>query len=147
MAHVTVLNCYSVSDEDSAQYSFAETDLSGVDRNVTPWLIVIMHCPWYNSNKAHVNEEQTVDMKNNLEGMFYKYGVNIAFQGHVHAYERSYPVFNGIKDDNGPVYVTIGDGGNKEGHAWKYSEPAPEWSAFRNGMHYGHGTFTLHNTT
>ena len=147
MAHVTVLNCYSVSDNDSAQYDFAEKDFSSVRRDVTPWLIVMMHCPWYNSNEAHVNEEQTVDMKNNLESMFYKHGVNIAFQGHVHAYERSFPVFNAVRDEKGPVYVTIGDGGNKEGHAWRYSEPAPEWSAYRNGLHYGHGMFRLHNAT
>jgi len=23
-----------------------------VNRNVTPWLIVLLHCPWYNSNAA-----------------------------------------------------------------------------------------------
>lgn len=144
MAHVTVLNCYTTSNSDSEQYKFAETDLSSIDRTKTPWSIVMMHCPWYNSNTAHQQEKQTVAMKKDLEGIFHKYNVNIAFQGHVHAYERSYPVYDNQKSNkDGTIYITIGDGGNKEGHADTYLEPTPEWSAFRNGTHYGHGVFTV----
>lgn len=48
--------------------------------------------------------------------------------------------------DDGVVYVTIGDGGNYEGHAAKYW-PQPSWSSFRNGTQYGHASFTVVNTT
>ena len=147
MVHVTVLNCYSTSDHDSVQYKWAEKDFQGVNRKKTPWLAVIMHCPWYNTNTAHQQEEQTLDMKRSMESLFYQYSVNIAFQGHVHAYERSFPVFEGNVDSKGTIYITIGDGGNKEGHAEDYVQPTPDWSAYRNGTQYGHGIFTVYNST
>lgn len=36
------------------------------------------------------------------------------FNGHVHAYERTYPVYNYALDNCAPVYITVGDGGNTE---------------------------------
>jgi acid phosphatase type 7 len=147
LVHVTVLNCYSVSNKNSIQYKFAQNDFENVNRNKTPWLVVIMHCPWYNSNTAHQQEAQTTDMKSNMEELFYKFNVNIAFQGHVHAYERTYPVYQDKINSKGTTYITIGDGGNKEGHAENYVQPTPEWSAYRNGTHYGHGTFRIFNST
>ena len=37
----------------------------------------------------------------------------------------------GARDGAGPVYIVVGDGGNREGLAETYDEPQPEWSAFR----------------
>jgi hypothetical protein len=35
--------------------------------------------------------------------------------GHVHAYERTFPVYNYTVNKCGTVHITIGDGGNSEG--------------------------------
>jgi hypothetical protein len=141
-AHVIYLNPYSVTDETSPQYKWLISDLEAVDRSKTPWVIVVMHCPFYNSNTAHNNEEQALLMQASMEPVFYKYKVNIVFAGHVHAYERTYPVYQGQNRPDGIVYVTIGDGGNREGHAMTY-HPQPSWSAYRNGTQYGHGELEL----
>jgi hypothetical protein len=45
-----------------------------------------------------------------------------------------------------PYYVTIGDGGNREGLAAKWSNPQPAWSAFRQAS-YGHGELQVFNST
>ena len=37
----------------SEQYAWLLRDLAAVDRARTPWLLVVMHAPWYNSNYAH----------------------------------------------------------------------------------------------
>ncbi len=37
------------------------------------------------------------------------------FNGHVHAYERTHGMYDYQPDMCGPMYVTIGDGGNLEG--------------------------------
>lgn len=37
------------------------------------------------------------------------------FAGHVHAYERTHPVYDYNLDPCGAVHITIGDGGNSEG--------------------------------
>ncbi len=143
LAHVVYLNSYTPSDIGSVQYAWLVSDLAGVNRNLTPWTIVVMHCPWYNSNTAHQNEKQTLLMRETVEDVFYKYKVNLVITGHVHAYERTHPVYANEINPLGPTYITIGDGGNIEGHATGYQEPQPAWSAFRNGTQYGYGVLTI----
>lgn len=45
---------------------------------------------------------------------FHVHGVDLVFSGHVHAYARSFPVFNYTLGSLAPVHVTVGDGGNVE---------------------------------
>ena len=52
-AHVIVLASFFVYSSGSAQYNWLQADLAKVDRTKTPWLLVIIHAPWYNSNSAH----------------------------------------------------------------------------------------------
>jgi hypothetical protein len=101
-----------------------------------------MHCPWYSSNVNHYADSQTVLMRETMEDLFYDFKVNIVFNGHVHDYERTYPVYRNETDIHGPVYITIGNAGNLEGLDNKYY-PEPKWSAFRNGTDYGYGMLTL----
>lgn len=137
MVHVINLNPYSSSNTTSPQYQWLLADLEAVDRVMTPWVIVMMHCPWYNSNTAHHDEYQTVLMKKYMEELLYKSKVNLIISGHVHAYERSHPVFNGEVVSDGVTNIVIGDAGNAEGHASTYHYPQPSWSAYRNGTQYG----------
>ncbi|KAL0311026.1 UNVERIFIED_CONTAM: Purple acid phosphatase 18 [Sesamum angustifolium] len=142
--HVIMLGSYTDYDEYSDQYAWLKADLSKVDRKRTPWLIVLFHVPWYNSNEAHQGEGD--DMKTTMEPLLYAAGVDIVFAGHVHAYERSSRVYNGKSDPCGAVHITIGDGGNREGLARKYKEPKPEWSVFREAS-FGHGELKIVNST
>ena len=55
-AHVIALCSYAATHSTSLQYKWLSRDLAAVDRSVTPWLIVMMHAPWYNSNIGHRGE-------------------------------------------------------------------------------------------
>ncbi|CAE7496788.1 PAP21, partial [Symbiodinium natans] len=54
--HVIALNTYSQTKPGSYQYKWLEKDLKSFSRKKTPWLVVIMHAPWYNSNLGHYGE-------------------------------------------------------------------------------------------
>ena len=142
LAHIVYLNPYTNSTPTSQQFNWLQNNLELVDRNVTPWLIVVMHCPWYSSNINHYADQQTVQMRKSMEDLFYRHNVNLVFNGHVHDYERTYPVYKNDTDIYGTVYITIGNAGNLEGLDNKYVDQ-PKWSAFRNGTEYGYGTFTI----
>jgi predicted phosphodiesterase len=144
-AHIIFLNPYTNTDVNSVQYKWLEIDLMNISRKKFPWIIIVTHCPFYNSNKAHQNEKQTILMKESMESLFYKYKVNLIISGHVHAYERTFPVYMNNVNKYAPTYIVIGDGGNIEGHALEYIEPKPTWSAYRNGTQYGYGTLKIIN--
>lgn len=78
------------------QWEWLSEELKRVDREKTPWLIVVMHVPIYNSNEAHYMEGES--MRAVFESWFVEHKVDVVFAGHVHAYERSvcslaYPSF------------------------------------------------------
>ncbi|KAF9617087.1 hypothetical protein IFM89_033192 [Coptis chinensis] len=114
------------------QWRWLLEELTKVDREKTPWLIVLMHVPIYNSNVAHFMEGES--MRPVFESWFVKYKVDLIFAGHVHA----------LKDR--PVYITVGDGGNQEGLAGRFRDPQPDYSAFREAS-YGHSTLEIKNRT
>ncbi|XP_019180960.1 PREDICTED: purple acid phosphatase 15-like [Ipomoea nil] len=118
--HFIMLGGYAAYNKTSDQYKWLERDLANVDRKVTPWLVATWHPPWYSSYTAHYREAEC--MKVAMEELLYKAGVDLVFNGHVHAYERSNRVFNYTLDPCGPVYITIGDGGNREKMAISHAD-------------------------
>jgi hypothetical protein len=54
----------------SAQYQWLERELAAVDRKVTPWVLVMMHSPWYTSYNAHYRESDC--MRQTYEPLLYK---------------------------------------------------------------------------
>ncbi|KAB1207344.1 Purple acid phosphatase 2 [Morella rubra] len=154
-AYIIVLASYSAYGKYTLQYTWLEQELPKVNRTETPWLIVLLHSPWYNSYNYHYMEGET--MRVMFEAWFVRYKVDVVFAGHVHAYERServsnvaYNIVNGIctpvKDQSAPVYITIGDGGNIEGLATNMTEPQPAYSAYREAS-FGHAIFDIKNRT
>ncbi|XP_059072054.1 purple acid phosphatase 2 [Cryptomeria japonica] len=154
-AYIIVLSSYSAYGKYTPQYEWLKEELPKVNRSETPWLIVLMHGPWYSSNSYHYMEGET--MRVQFELWFTQYRVDIVFAGHVHAYERSkrvsnvaYNITNGectpVFNSSSPVYITIGDGGNIEGLASVYTEPQPEYSAYREAS-FGHAILDLKNRT
>lgn len=153
-ARLFSLNSYTDTSPGSAQYTWLKGELQALRerRAATPWVIVMMHCPWYTSNADHHGERQAVMMRDDhgFEELFQEHNVSIVISGHVHAYERSHPVYRNSSGPGvrGPTYIVVGDGGNREGHASRYIPGVPPtWSAFRNGTAFGHGRLTLVNET
>lgn len=170
MAHVIMLCSYCPTEPGSAQYDWLAYDLSRLDRSVTPWVIGSWHSPWYTSNHKHIMKE-TGDMRAHLEDMLHDAGMDIALNGHNHAYERTNPIYKNVTDFcGGSVYITVGDAGgaspgdkdengappeenNGVSKPWispEHPRPPmygqPEWSQFRS-FEWGFGLFTIHNTT
>ncbi|GAB4851891.1 Purple acid phosphatase 15 [Ancistrocladus abbreviatus] len=110
--HFLMLGAYTSYHKSSDQYKWLEQDLAKVDRKVTPWLVATWHPPWYTTYKAHYREVEC--MRVEMEELLYSYGVDVIFNGHVHAYERSNRVYNYSLDPCGPVHIIVGDGGNRE---------------------------------
>nr|XP_029149462.1 purple acid phosphatase 15 isoform X5 [Arachis hypogaea] len=110
--HFIMLGAYADYNSTGAQFAWLKQDLQSLDRSVTPWLVASWHPPWYNSYASHYQEFECMRLE--MEALLYQYGVDIVFNGHVHAYERMNRVYNYTSDKYGPVYIIVGDGGNIE---------------------------------
>lgn len=110
--HFIMLGAYVDYKTTGTQYSWLMDDLHRVNRSLTPWVVAAWHPPWYNSYNSHYQEFEC--MRQEMEALLYQYKVDIVFNGHVHAYERMNRVYNYTLDPCGPLYITVGDGGNIE---------------------------------
>jgi len=126
------------------QYTWLQNDLASVNRTETPWIIAFWHTPWYCSNKHHYEDGKA--MRESYEDLFNKHNVDLVLNGHVHAYERTVPMYKGVPTPGGTTYITNGIGGTEEGLATDWY-PAPKWSAFRESTNWGFGVAYIHNAT
>uniref|UniRef100_A0A0E0MJN6 Purple acid phosphatase n=1 Tax=Oryza punctata TaxID=4537 RepID=A0A0E0MJN6_ORYPU len=148
--HVVMLGSYAYVEErgegTSEQRAWLERDLAGVDRRRTPWLVAVAHVPWYNTNGAHQGEGER--MRRAMERLLYDARVDVVFSAHIHAYERFTRIYDNEANSQGPMYITIGDGGNEDGHSDKFIEDheLAHLSEFRE-MSFGHGKLRIVSET
>jgi len=141
-----VLSSFSFFREGSLQYDWLLSELKSVDRSVTPWLIVMLHCPLYTTFKTHRREIFVIEARAILEPLFVEYSVNFVIAGHIHAYMRTHPMAFSRRNPRGPIHIIQGNGGKAAGQRY-YNETAEEWIGVRDQSQYGYGTLELFNNT
>jgi hypothetical protein len=149
-------NADAVTAPGSPQYKWLENDLAAAARNPKiEWIIVYFHHNIYSAGGKYSNTATPV--REHLQPLFDRYGVDLVFHGHIHYYSRSMPVaYNeAIKDrthtsgtpdkynfagkDHGQIYITTGGGGKP-----LYSCPdKPPAFIIQCADAYSLGTFTI----
>eukprot|EP00249_Psilotum_nudum_P019448 c27256_g1_i1 orf=818-2812(-) len=146
----------------SDQYNFLKEDLQDVNRDITPFVVVLGHRPMYTSDNALRDAPLSSQMRHHLEPLLIDYNVDLVLWGHVHKYERTCAIKNFVcansdKGEKYPVHVIIGMGGQDWQPHWKPREkhpndpiyPQPKWSVFRSDqlgytrLHANRDTLTL----
>ena len=110
----------------SEQYNFVNNDLSKAseDPNID-WIVVLYHKLAYTSPSVFLSGSTT--LRDTYHPLFDKYGVDLVLQGHIHNYQRSYPIkynsnspsspmitdtnTNNYNDPQGQIFATVGTGG------------------------------------
>ena len=83
---------------DKKQVEWLESELS---KDTSDWKVCFFHHPPYSSAKKHGSDPQLREV---VEPIFIKYGVNVVLTGHDHVHER-------IKPQKGIYYFVSGAGG------------------------------------
>ncbi|KAF0976862.1 hypothetical protein FDP41_004157 [Naegleria fowleri] len=133
---------YSEYNFKGDQLAWLEHTLSSIDRKKTPWVIVVGHRPVYSSKHGFSTADgqvsgESLRIQSAFEDIIVKYHVDIMMVGHVHSYERTYPVYktqverkNNFHNLRYPIHIVNGAGGCIEGvtHEW-YIHFGHDWSA------------------
>ncbi len=124
-------------DPDSEQYAWLEKNLS---ESTATWKFACHHHPPYSSDENDygdlwkTNKSTRGDTRvRALVPLYEKYKVDIVWNGHIHSYERTWPVHEGqpVQKD-APVYVVTGGGGGG------LETAGPVRPFFQNNVKRGH---------
>jgi hypothetical protein len=143
-----VLNAFADFEPGSKQYNWLVDDLNSIDREITPWVTVTVHCPMYSTFVQHHNDPQLINLKLYLEPILVMYKVNFVLSGHLHGYSRTKPVaFNNVTEENGIIHIVLGNGGRQANAPFLNPDHAEEWIAVRDHTTYGYGLIEFMNDT
>jgi len=126
------------------------------NRGVVPWIVVVGHRPIYSGIAAEVEQDGFyAGVTQAFQSLLETYEVDLYMSGHLHMYERLYPIANGspqffsgnvYTNPTAPTYIVNGAAGNDERHtdvvAYNYTI-----GKYYNNQNYGLGQLTAHNTT
>lgn len=141
-----VVNAYADMSPGSTQYEWITDELVSIDRTRTPWVLLIMHPPIYNTFALHHHDPQIFAAREHLEPLMIQYHVNVVLTGHIHAYQRTDYVAYNSTTPTGPMHITIGAGGRKCDAPFKNKEPE-KWLMKRDASMYGYGRLVIENIT
>ncbi|KAH8646176.1 Metallo-dependent phosphatase-like protein [Xylariales sp. PMI_506] len=146
-------------NESYEQYKWLIADLELVDRTKTPWVIVMSHRPMYSTASADYME----DVQDAFEATLLKYEVDMYLSGHIHWYERMYPLKSGGTIDTASVvsdnsyttnpgvsitHIINGMAGNIESHTvLDEGESIAKITAVLNQEDYGYSKLTVVDAT
>jgi len=130
---------YSTEHDLAPQLNFISADLAAVNRTRTPWVVAFAHRPVYCSTNDH-NDCDIGGPKfgQQLEPLFSQFKVDLALFGHLHNYERTWPVYQGqvsarsYANPSATVHAVVGMAGDIEGLTDDFSPTVPSWSAVRD---------------
>jgi hypothetical protein len=71
--------------DGSPQMKWLKSDLLNLDRTKTPWVCVVFHQPYMNSNTAHSIAAEGEPMREAIEDTLYEGRVDLVFSGTVHS--------------------------------------------------------------
>ena len=109
---------------DSAQFAWLEATFAAVNRSLTPWLVIEIHRPLYNSEAYKGDYDTGVGLQGCWEEAFVGAGVDLVITGHYHSYLRSMKIYKDVTDeDKGIYHFTIGSAGASVDVAPLYVRP------------------------
>ena len=112
LVHTIMLSSEHNMTKGSDQFKFLEADLSGINRTVTPWVVVELHRPMYNNEEYWTQDAIGIAMRDEIEKLLHLHQVDLVMSGHYHTYLRSCDgLYQEKCSSGGPQYVTVGTGG------------------------------------
>lgn len=140
------------------QVQWLKNDLANVDRTKTPWIIAMSHRPMYSS----ATSSYQTNVRNAFQQLLLDAGADMYLAGHIHWYERLFPLTNTGAIDSASVvnnntyytnagksmtHVINGAAGNIESHSAINPSKIKNITAVLNQYDYGFSKLTFHNAS
>lgn len=143
-AHFFMVDTNRNVDPESEQYQWLDKALAESDAT---WKFVCHHHPPYSSDENdygdlwQTNQSERGDLRaRQLSKLYDQHGVDIVWNGHIHSYERTWPVRDSkaVAAEDGPIYMIVGGGGGS------LETPGPSRPFFQNQVRRAHHYVMVH---
>ncbi|GAB5518837.1 MAG: hypothetical protein RhofKO_10880 [Rhodothermales bacterium] len=130
----------------SEQYEWLEWQLA---QSTATWKVVVHHHPPYSSEENDHGDSWTGSTTHgtharNLVPLYEQYGVDFCLFGHVHMYERTWPILQGeVNQKNGVIYINSGGGGG----GLEQFAPTRSWFSAKVKSTHHYAYFAIHDQT
>ncbi|MDG2310013.1 MAG: metallophosphoesterase, partial [Planctomycetota bacterium] len=135
-AHFFMLDTNRKVHPGSEQFVWLEKELK---KSKAIWKIVCHHHPAFSSDENDYGDmwkgpSSHGDLRvRELTALYDKYDVDLVWNGHIHSYERTWPLAKGkVVEENGTTYMITGGGGGG------LETPGPIRPWFQNNVRRGH---------
>lgn len=140
------------------QKDFIIDDLKSANSNKNiSWIIVMGHRPMYTSAHNYDHPDwpffSSYHFRKEFEPIFHQYHVDLYISGHVHAYERIYPIYdNNITSYNytkagATIHLVTGAAGCIEGHEHYDAKTIHNYTAYYDEVNWGVSKLSIVNDT
>jgi len=143
--HTIVLSSEHNMTEGSVQHEWMLEDLKSVNRSITPWVIVELHRPLYQSQIDYDQNIVGVGMRYEIEELLHEYKVDLVLAGHYHSYLRTCDGLYQSKCENGgPTHICVGSAGASFDSTALYPQ---KWTDAFIKNEWGYGRITVANAS
>lgn len=109
--HVIMLSSEHDPSAAAPMGQWLARDLARVDRTATPWVVLGLHRPLYETEMYSGDYAVANGLRAILEPLLLQYRVDVVFAGHYHSFMRTCAVANGTCTRGAPVHYTTGAAG------------------------------------
>jgi len=145
--HTTIISSEHDLSPGSRQYMWLEDDLKSVDRSKTPWLVLELHRPIYESEAIPKEYRVGIEIRHRIEDLLLQYGVDMVLAGHYHSYQRTCAgLYKSKCGHGGPVHIMVGSAGAQLTR--NHIDPRfGHWTEKFVNDKWGYGRITVANAT
>ncbi|GFY80337.1 FG-GAP repeat-containing protein [Actinidia rufa] len=96
--YIIVLSSYSAYGKYTPQYEWLSQEFAKVNRSETPWLIVLLHSPWYDSNNYHYMEGESMRAMTLLLRVYITIGDGGNIEGLANSFTQPQPSYSAYRE-------------------------------------------------
>lgn len=145
IVHTVVVSSEHDMAPGSLQYQWLQKDLQSVNRTLTPWLVLELHRPLYESQKSWADNAVGIVRRMQLDDLLGDYQVDLVLGGHYHSYLRTCDGLRRAKCNNGgPLHITVGSAGAELTIVDQYPNG---WTDKLIRGEFGYGRITVSNAS
>ena len=144
VVHVAMISSEHDPSASAPMGAWLAADLAAVNRTQTPWVVLGIHRPMYETEEYAGDFAVANGLRGILEPLLLQFSVDVVIAGHYHSFYRTCQVADGVCTPGAPVHYTTGAAGQTLDNAPLYA--GYKYVEKYDGDNFGYSVVTVNET-